>query len=405
MAVAVASGSMIFGSLPVGAPGFPSGEPHAPVSRNLTSTPPGGVKKPGGTAAAVPVATLPSAAARAATAGPSAGPAKLESEIQLGNAYLNLAVIGPSSIDAVGAIGYNQGEYHSVGEQRHIGPHVLRGLVERSTTELSSAVLAMEYSFAHQNPDGSFQVVEFANMPNGLPTFDPIGVSFFYADLGRSLSLLREDSWFMTSVATSSLRQRVAALTPAIVRGLNWLMSPPALSVLQRTGRSGTNRWTFGANALALTGQYLSDRAAVAAGLGLLNDVLEAQQPDGTLPELGGYDSSYQGVSLSNMQYLLLDLNTSNDPVAPSLERAIARGVAREQRSITPPGQIITVGNTRVYCGGGTWLGEPKGGDYRDVVIALAYQGGITANPSLVGQASRVASYYAVHAGGPAACA
>ena len=76
----------------------------------------------------------------------------------------------------------------------------------------------------------------------------------------------------------------------------------------------------------------------------------------------------------------------------------------REQLVLGTNGQIYTAGNTRVYCGGEKFLGQQKGGDYRDVVITLMYQGLIASTPSMLSQASRVASYYAMHDGGPAAC-
>jgi hypothetical protein len=336
----------------------------------------------------------------------SGGPARAGavSELGIAEAHPSLVALKLPPVHAGGAIGFNYPTWYSLGEQRRSSVFVLKGLVSRDTSMLSTGVAVMEFSFAHQLPDGSFRYTPPPGSGNATKTSDPVGTAFFYADLGHSLELLDESTWFQTSPETSALRQRVEALRTGIGRGLDWLLEPAQMTQLQQTGHSGTNRWTFGINGLVLVGQWASDQSAVQQGMRLLQDVLGSQQPDGTFPERGGFDSSYQGVTLSNLVVLDLHLSAGDSSVKPSLQSAIARGVDRERRAIQADGQIVTLGNTRVFCGGETFLGKPKGGDYQGVVTAFLYDSAIRNDAALASAAQSVASHYAGTKGGPAAC-
>jgi hypothetical protein len=144
------------------------------------------------------------------------------------------------------------------------------------------------------------------------------------------------------------------------------------------------------------------DEPAILQGIGILHSVLSSETSDGVFPERGGFDSSYQGVTLQNLFYLEMHLGPAETSIKSSVEKALALGVARERRAVQPDGQIVTEGNTRVYCGGEVFLGKQKGGEFQGVVTAFLYAS--SKDPSYFVKAKAIASYYSGRKGGPAKC-
>ena len=326
-------------------------------------------------------------------------------ELAYDAAHLDLVVIKPSPIDPDGAMGANRGgQYHTVGEQRHVDPHVIHGLVTEDTTELGAAVTAIEYAFQHQNPDGSFQVVQFANSSVTLQTYDPVGVDFFMSDLGHCLVLFHESNWFQTSPQAAALLQRVNALRPKIALSLQWLSQSAQVAEIEKDATNDTNRLAIASAAYLLVGSWLGDPAGMQVGATMAHEVTSRLTPDGVIPENGGYDSSYQSVSLLHLYWIDLHVLAQEPALTTPVEQAISKGIARQLQNVMSTGQISTTGNTRVYCGGETFRGKAKGGDYKDLVIVLTYESAQASNPTELQSAQSIAAFYAHNPGGPAAC-
>jgi hypothetical protein len=252
----------------------------------------------------------------------------------------------------------------------------------------------MEYSFQHQNPDGSFQVVQIPGAGFQLNPVDIVGTVFFYGDLGHALMLLQDSPWFQSDPATAALRQRLGSLRPAVDRGMRWLTDPAQQRTVQSTGRHDTNRATFGAEAYLLTGEWLGDNRYVSIGEGLLQQVEGNLQPDGTILEKGGFDSGYQTVSLDNLWHIYFHLDGTLASLRAPAWNVLVKGTARETRSVEATGEISHSGNSRTYCGGETFRGKQKQGSGRDATRIFAYMGGVTGNAALIRTAQSIVTFY-----------
>jgi hypothetical protein len=226
-------------------------------------------------------------------------------------AHLSLVVNSTPRINGEGAIGANQTSFHSISFQRPFSDDVEMAIAKQDEPGLSVAIKALEYTFAHQTPAGSFQVVQVPGASYSLSTDPIVGNVFYYADLGHVLELLQQSGWYSTGSETASIRDRVEALRPKIALGLQWLAEPDQLPKVTSTGSRDTNRATFGAEAFLLTGEWLDDPSAIAIGEGLLRAAESNLQPNGTILENGGFDSGYQSVSLDNLFRIYFNLNSS----------------------------------------------------------------------------------------------
>jgi hypothetical protein len=106
-----------------------------------------------------------------------------------------------------------------------------------------------------------------------------------------------------------------------------------------------SNRLFDDAASLITGGVVVDDKQAVAASQTLLQTRLAKQLRDGVFPEDGGYDSSYQGVSLMD----LIEIAAVNGKAG--LMPAITLGVRWEESRMTSAGAILVAGNTRTGLG------------------------------------------------------
>lgn len=298
------------------------------------------------------------------------------------------AVTQSSHASPEGATSRNRGGFIDVEYQRATDRAIPEAIVTQNAAPLATSFNIINYTFAHQRSDGGFENANknlFVNV-HGRPT--PWGeaapVAFFLEDLGHTLLLLGESSWFQHSDATRGYRQQLADLRPKVERALNWLMGQQAAL---KTDVGATNRSFMYGDAYYFLGKALSRSDAMAVGTGFARDAISHQLPDGTFPELGGFDSSYQGVSLYLAELLLLQSN-ANDRSA--LWSAIQRGMARETTNLLPSGEVRTQGNTRIY---GVTGGRQRI-DAVDVNLAFQYFAGMTQDPVAIRNAALVFKKY-----------
>lgn len=300
--------------------------------------------------------------------------------------------------DANGAIQRNKQGYFHVRFQLGLSSLFAAGLTKKDTSFLSSGVKAIEYAFQYQNPDGTFQLIVPPGT-EGIPT-DPTeleyvkasGVAFFYADLGRALLLMKESGWFQTSSETASLRNRIETLRLAIAQSLNKLATQT--SSLKLGDERDTNRLFFDATAFYLVGTWINDEKAVGIGKDFLSMALGKQRPDGVFIEAGGYDSSYQATSLTRAMSIFLHLRPQEESTRTTLWQSIQKGIEWEKTRILPTGEVSTEGNTRVFPGGGTFLGKEKVVDVKGVVFVLHYYAVIVGENSFHQLADNVLKFY-----------
>lgn len=285
--------------------------------------------------------------------------------------------------DPSGAIGHNIPRYLSVRFQDRASYHVILGLLAQDAVRVNLGLLAFEYAFDHQSPDGSFQIVDGASQNDAADA-----VAFFLAEFGRAMLLLAGSRWFSGRPELAPGRARVAALKARARPSLKWLADR---STAQRiVNASFTNRLIFGGNGQILTGLAIGNET-MGDGRSFIADALESQRLDGVLPEGGGYDSSYQAVSLAHLQVLLLWLPRTRRQL---IWRAVQHGVAWECSRILPSGEVSCEGNSRVYPGGETFLGVQKAVNYVDVFMSIEYSGQLSGDETLMVQADRVLNFY-----------
>jgi hypothetical protein len=183
--------------------------------------------------------------------------------------------------------------------------------------------------------------------------------------LGAGLLALKDNAGFQSQSAS---KKRIESLIPAYQLSLKFLKSKQAL--LKQIDAEAPNRLFFDALAFYAMGKYLNDNESMQIGLAFTALAMAKKQPGGYFTEGSGYDSSYQGVGLATGFRLLSVLNP-DEPIRQGLYDCLACGTNWETSRILPTGEITTTGNSRVYSGGETFLGQEKQVAYSSVIIAL----------------------------------
>jgi len=290
-----------------------------------------------------------------------------------------------------GAVGINKSKYMSVGIQRRSSELTTYAILTKNVNLMETAIRIIEYAFAHQQLDGSFQDYTPKISQGGRAS----NVAFFYHDLGHSLLLLQSSQWFQKSEETANLRVRLNNLKTSANTSLTWLMAQE--EALMNNDKDTTNRLFFDADAYYLVGKALGRPDAVAMGKRFAQAALQQQTETGIFLEKGGYDSSYQGVSLRTALLLYVNLQTDDVFLKRNLWNAITRGMNLELAHMSPTGQVSTERNTRVYFGGETYLGKEKRFDYLNLVFAINYYSYLSKKPFDKKIADRVFEFYHNH--------
>jgi hypothetical protein len=288
-----------------------------------------------------------------------------------------------------GAVGLNQKEYISVGLQRHSSELIAYGLLTKDTALIGTGIKVLEYSFNYQQPDGSFRTTP-QSITAGSAAQDG---AFFYYDLGYSMLLLKDSQWFQTASETESLRSRADNLQDPAKTSLTWLVGREP--VLIEKDRSGTNRLLYDANAYYLVGKATGRSDALKLGESFARRALQQQASEGFFVERGGYDSSYNAVSLRQAILLYTNLKSDATSLKQDLGKAIDKSVAWQLTRIAPTGEVLTEGNTRIKPIGEqyTLTGTVKKVDYKEVVLALDYYAKLSGDIVAQDAANRVRNY------------
>ncbi|HUA10103.1 MAG TPA: hypothetical protein VMA98_12625 [Candidatus Acidoferrales bacterium] len=272
--------------------------------------------------------------------------------------------------DAEGNMQLNQGHWTAVVFQRVAMPLFWVGAVENDQQKVDAAWRAVDAAFAHQQPDGSFATGDGSPMP-------PTDMAFWLDALGHGLIVLQESPLGATS------GRRIAGVLPGIARGASWLQQPGKLAVLEKGDLLGTNRVLIDANAFASVAVLLGDARFMTISDRLRDEALARLTPQGVLPENGGFDSSYQAVSLLHASYLYLRAPNSG------LFNGLTIALNRELEAIDAAGNVSTAGNTRTG-GQERVFGQVKRLDYSSVILGLLYSGLVLGRQDGVDAGTRV---------------
>jgi hypothetical protein len=263
--------------------------------------------------------------------------------------------------DAKGAVQLNVGGWRAVVFQRIAIPLVWTGAVEGDSSKVDDGWRAIDLAFAHQLDNGSFETADGKSMP-------PTDMSLWLEALCHAL-LIVQDSALGTHYA-----RRITALKPKIELATAWLELPSTRKALLRgdfynDNFFASNRLFVDATAFMTASRLLNDPAPLVYARQFLAQAVTRQTSDGVLPEYGGFDSSYQAVSLVHATYYLLQ-----DPSALGLRAAIKHGMRREIRAVDSTGALDVSINTRT-AGQKQVFGQVKTPDLRSIILGLYYSG------------------------------
>lgn len=262
----------------------------------------------------------------------------------------------PLIVNGSGAVGRNVADFTDVAAQRDAGWLMLMGLADADAVYVEKAIRAVEYAFEHQHPQGYFQ--------NGLGVAASKAVNadtFFLQAYGRIYWLLKASSF------KGAYLSRLDGLNANLQRALTWLRHNT--DEMRRQDGKTANRLAFDALAFLLNGKILGDSALMEVGIGFLNDVLALQTPQGFFLEKGGYDSSYQAVTLMNLAAILPVLDSEN--LRQETILSMGKGQNWLKSRILANGQVSAIGNTRTGEGQETFFGKTKDINYAEVAMSL----------------------------------
>ncbi len=296
-----------------------------------------------------------------------------------------------------GALGRNKNGYFHVRFQ--INMSKLSDLAVRSqrTDALQAFLRNLEYSFLYQEANGVFQLIppqDLINDPDIPPANAGDRVSaaaFFGYSLGLSLTTLENSDWYSNQLETHQIRQQIQGFDSNIESTLTYLIHNK--DILYQVDQSAPNRLLFNAIAFYSLGVYLENDEAKEIGVDFMQTALELiDETSGYFIEGGGWDSSYNGVALKLGLELfsLLSASEFKEMLGLKLVRAMDWQISK----ILPSGEISTEGNTRVFPGGESFLGNEKTIDVEKTIRALFYFSFLTENSLYEDIAMKVLNYY-----------
>lgn len=251
------------------------------------------------------------------------------------------------------------------------------------TDYIYRASTAWEWSFDILNPTGYFENGESVD-----PTIAIEGDTFFmgaYADT----YLLVEDTPGLGALLTA-----YQLYEPRVDLSMGWLNTNVAY-IVSATSQT-PNRALFAAVAFYLNGLIRGNATWANQGISLYNIAMGMRHIDGYFLEKGGYDSSYQAVSMFNMAYLFFAATDAGvkATIKADLQIACDWMITR----IASTGEISTVGNSRTGPDGEVGSdGKVKLVNYGEVALALYYCAFILNDITLAETANSVINYLATN--------
>lgn len=302
--------------------------------------------------------------------------------------YLHRKIGTWESIDDLGAMGKNKTAPYSVAEQRQslwVMRHGFSESFDGHTQEdyILRATSALAYAFDFQNDGGWFD--------NGLHV-EPITAieadSFFINSFVWSHRLIAGEP------SLSSLLTSYVAYNTALNANLAWQYDNVAQII--DDGEDTPNRLLFSAVAFNIGGRILSNTDYRNQGIALATLATELLHDDGYFLEKGGWDSSYQGVSMMNLCALFF--HTADSSFKASVKAVLAAAAvwmdSRVSTAGSNAGYISTDGNTRTGPDGEIGpSGKVKEVNYPEVALAMFYTGCILEELDYIITAMRIVNY------------
>lgn len=291
-----------------------------------------------------------------------------------------------------GAMGRNKNGYFHVRFQMGILGQSDYAVATQNIQALEYALKSIEYSFTKQQPNGNFELVVPPYLAGQTPSQADLasGVSFFLASVGLALNNFEQSSWY-NSATMVNYKNRIETLRPPIALAANWLLAQK--NILEIADQNAPNRLFFNALALYSLGIWLNDENLKNAGIAFTNLGISKKHSEGYFIEGGGWDSSYQGVSL-NVGFNLYSVLPNNLSLKADLWDCLSCASDWQKSRILESGEISTQGNVRVYPGGESFLGQPKQVDWIKSMMGMFAMGYYSNQNTFVITANKIKRFY-----------
>lgn len=299
--------------------------------------------------------------------------------------------------DDEGALSRNKEGYFSVRFQMSMSKLTDLAITRERMDALQEYRKALEYSFAHQHSGGSFQLKLPEELQHDPSVSSPTkgdtvsAVAFFGYALSISLNSLKESLWFVNNKDLSEIKSDIELYRPSIEKTLHYLTDHEL--ILKQADAEAPNRLLFDAIAFYGLGKYTGNAAAQVLGIEFLNLALEQTHEEGYFIEGGGWDSSYNGVAIK-LGLELFSMLSPDHPTKKVLENRLVRAATWQETRILATGEISTEGNTRVYPGGESFLGQEKEVDAEKTIKAFYYFSVLTGKERYKKLADSILDYY-----------
>ncbi len=276
--------------------------------------------------------------------------------------------------DKNGALGRNKSGYFHVRFQLTMTSLTNFAIKSQRTDVLETFINTIQYAFVHQLAEGDFQLIipeELIELAENSNESDlASGVAFFASSLAISFNSLNETEWYLNHTDVAVSRHIITSYNSDIQQMLDYLKSVKAF--LFNVDSNAPNRLLYNAVAYYGLGKYLNDIEAKEIGIQFALDAINLNNDAGDFTEGGGSDTSYNGVALQ-LGLELFMLLPEDHKIKGSLANALAESASWQLTRIEDTGEISTQGNTRVFPGGESFLGNEKGVDYAKTVKAFLY--------------------------------
>jgi hypothetical protein len=253
-----------------------------------------------------------------------------------------------------GLVGTNKDGFEDAGSQRSTMETLILGAAFKEQSWIDQGLKVIEATYAQQRTGGNF----------GPGNGDGVSsVAYWTAEVSRALLVLDESKQYKAE------RSKAKGYYSEIKRSLRYLVRN--FAKITANPRS-TSRLLYCANAFALGAKLVEDDSFFQYADKLLDLALSQYDPKtGIFPENGGYDSSYQALSLVKLSQFYLHYPSYQ---TERIQAILHKGIAWQVSRIKEDGTIDATGNTRTGLGQEKdSKGKPKEVSYKEVLKATLY--------------------------------
>jgi len=212
--------------------------------------------------------------------------------------------------------------------------------------------------------------------------------AFYLGDACLGIIAL-ESTEDVSKVANKKSRKMVKK---ALARGIDWLLSQQ--ETLLKYDHRTPNRLLFDALAFQACGVLTHNKPSIKATSAFVQKAIQLLSSEGYFIEGGGWDTSYQAVSINVGKDVLLAGFQSTE-----LETSLYQATVWLEKRIDNNGRVNSSGNKRTCEGGESFLGNPKKIALDDVFMSLAFLGMMKQDQKLLDAAKRISKWYTKNTG------